>query len=167
MSTQTDQPDNTTEETPEEVAATAANDDLEHSVTGRTTRSDRTDLGVPVTPGDAREPVGPEDALGVGQKRGDYRDRIVGAPHEGRAIDGGGQPVRRHVDRETGKAVKADAKNAVEVQVDVAPSGAIVDQRPRADDIGDTPALKGGVETDPDAPLGPGARSRLRDAGAS
>lgn len=49
---------------------------LEHSEGGVTTRDDATDLGVPMVAGAADEPVGPEDALGDGPKRGDYRDRI-------------------------------------------------------------------------------------------
>jgi hypothetical protein len=51
-----------------------------------TTRDDRTDLGVTMVQGSPQEPVGPEDALGPGQKRGDYRDRLGGDgyhPHEG------------------------------------------------------------------------------------
>ena len=44
------------------------------------------DLGVPMLAGSGDEPVGPEDALGEGPKRGDYTDRLGGAgyqPHEG------------------------------------------------------------------------------------
>ena len=53
-----------------------------HSVT---TRDDRTDLGVPMVAGSPDEPVGPEDALGPGPKRGDYRDRLGAGyqPHAG------------------------------------------------------------------------------------
>jgi hypothetical protein len=36
---------------------------------------DGANVGVPVVPGSPREPQGPEDALGSGPKRGDYRDR--------------------------------------------------------------------------------------------
>ncbi len=56
---------------------------LEHTEGGATTRDDPNDLGVPVLPGDPAESIGPEDALGVGPKRGDYRGRIPGDPHEG------------------------------------------------------------------------------------
>ena len=43
---------------------------------GVTTRDDAKDLGVPMLAGDAAtEPVGPEDALGAGPKRGDYTAR--------------------------------------------------------------------------------------------
>lgn len=44
------------------------------------------DLGVTMLAGDPSEPVGPEDALGEGPKRGDYTERIGPAdyhPHEG------------------------------------------------------------------------------------
>jgi hypothetical protein len=53
---------------------------------GRTTRDDPLDLGVPMLAGSPDEPVGPEDALGEGLKRGDYRDRLGGSaynPHRG------------------------------------------------------------------------------------
>lgn len=52
----------------------------------RTTRDDPLDLGVPMLAGSPDEPVGPEDALGEGPKRGDYRDRLGGEsynPHRG------------------------------------------------------------------------------------
>lgn len=51
-----------------------------------TTRDDATDLGVPMLQGSPDEPVGPEDALGKGPTRGDYRNRLGGDgynPHEG------------------------------------------------------------------------------------
>ena len=49
---------------------------LEHSEGGTTTRDDALDSGVPMLPGDASEPAGPEDALGSGKKRGDYSEVI-------------------------------------------------------------------------------------------
>ena len=42
---------------------------------GVATRDDAKDLGVDMLPGDRSEPVGPEDALGSGDKRGDYAPR--------------------------------------------------------------------------------------------
>lgn len=63
------------------VAPKAANDALEHSKGGRTTRSDATDLGVTMLPGDPNEPVGPEDAFGFGPTRGDYRQRLGDAAY--------------------------------------------------------------------------------------
>ena len=50
------------------------NDDknAEHTEGGTTTRDDALDSGVPMIAGDPSEPAGPEDALGSGQKRGDY-----------------------------------------------------------------------------------------------
>ena len=59
---------------------TTDNDALEHTMGGATTR-DTMDAGVPMLPGDAREPVGPEDAFGPGPKRGDYSDRVDTGPH--------------------------------------------------------------------------------------
>src|SRR5687768_3044980 len=58
--------------TPEENAA------LEHSTEpgSTTTRMDGLDAGVPMLQGDGSEPVGPEDALGPGPKRGDYTSRV-------------------------------------------------------------------------------------------
>ena len=69
------------------VASDKANDKLEHSEGGATTR-DAGDVGVPMLQGDPSEPQGPEDALGEGPKRGDYTNRIGGPeyhPHEGRS----------------------------------------------------------------------------------
>ena len=75
------------------------------------------DVGVDMLPGDPSEPVGPEDALGPGPKRGDYTGRIGPAeyhPHTGETP-----------------------------------------QRPNADNIGEVPGKKGGVETtDDDVPEG-------------
>lgn len=90
------------------------NDD---TVEGSTTRDDAGDLGVPMLPGGPNEPVGPEDALGEGPKRGDYSDRIGPSnyhPHE--------------VVRQDDGTVKVEA------------------QRPRVADQGDAPG-KGGVST--------------------
>ncbi len=58
------------------IASQAQNESLEHSEGDMTTRNDALDLGVPMLPGDPREPVGPEDALGEGPTRGDYSQRI-------------------------------------------------------------------------------------------
>lgn len=91
---------------------------LEHSEGGVTTRDDAADLGVPMLPGDGSEPVGPEDALGPGPKRGDYSKRLGDAhyaPHE-------------VVRNDKGKVV-------------------VVDQTPRASERGDEKGKKGGVET--------------------
>lgn len=100
------------------VASESQNDKLEHSEGGVTTRDDATDLGVPMLPGDGSEPVGPEDALGEGPKRGDYSQRLGDAyyrPH--------------HVTRnEKGEVV-------------------VIDQAPLASEQGEKKGLKGGVET--------------------
>jgi hypothetical protein len=44
------------------------------AVEGVTTRDDELDSGAEMLPGDPSEPVGPEDALGSGPKRGDYSE---------------------------------------------------------------------------------------------
>lgn len=123
------------------VATIDANADLEHSRDpgGRTTRDDKTDAGVPMLQGSPAEPVGPEDALGVGDKRGDYRDRIPGHPHESRALAGGGEPVYREDD------------DGNQVVVDYQPRSELVAQAPRTEQIGDVEGKKGGVQTDPAA----------------
>jgi hypothetical protein len=104
------------------VAGTSDNAKLTHPEGGVTTRDDATDLGVPMLPGDRSEPTGPEDALGVGPKRGDYTGRIGPSsyqPHESIRVAGAkaGEPT-----------VRVEA------------------QRPRADDIGDESGVKGGTQ---------------------
>jgi hypothetical protein len=132
-----------TDEQKDGVASEAQNAKLEHSAGGATTRDDRHDIGVPMLQGDPSERQGPEDALGEGSKRGDYRDRVPGNPHEARTLDGGGEPV--YANAKTGKPAKAGDENAV--QVDVAPASEVVAQAPRTEDIGDVEGKKGGVET--------------------
>lgn len=105
------------------VATIKQNAKLEHSDGGVTTRSDVTDMGVPMLPGDPAEPQGPEDALGAGPKRGDYTGRLGGPdyqPHQVVAVP--------------------DAKPGE-------PRVRVVAQRPHADDIGDAKGEKGGVTT--------------------
>lgn len=102
-------------------AADAGN--LEHSVDGQTTRSDATDLGVPMLPGDPAEPVGPEDALGPGPKRGDYRNRIGPANYN-----------------PSHTMPAADAKPGD-------PTVEVLDQRQAAEDIGEVAKKKGGVDS--------------------
>lgn len=105
------------------MADTKSDKRLKHSVEGETTRDDATDLGVPMLPGDPSEPVGPEDALGAGQKRGDYSKRVGDSnyqPHE----------VVPNPDAKPGE-----------------PTVKVVEQAPRASDRGDEKGKKGGVET--------------------
>lgn len=61
------------------VASRDDNAALEHTADGPTTRSDATDVGVPMLAGDPAEPIGPEDAFGPGPKRGLYAPRETGA----------------------------------------------------------------------------------------
>jgi hypothetical protein len=99
---------------------------LEHSQGGTTTRDDALDAGVPMLQGDPSEPTGPEDALGAGPKRGDYRDRLGDSsyqPHESVL-----NPDYDPDDPESPRTI-------------------LVPQRPRADEIGDEKGKKGGVET--------------------
>lgn len=98
---------------------------LEHTEGGTTTRDDAADMGVPMLPGRPDEPVGPEDALGVGPKRGDYSGRIGPdnyQPHEIR-------PASAEDQRDPNK-----------------PSVIVEAQRPRVADQGDAEG-KGGVDT--------------------
>ena len=115
------------------VSATATeNAKLKHSEGGTTTRDDATDVGVPMLPGDPSEPQGPEDALGVGPKRGDYRERLARTD----VVHTESRPV---ADAEAGE-----------------PTTVVEAQEPRAEDIGDAKGLKGGVETDPIHPMNRG-----------
>lgn len=120
--TLTDLPD----ETPPGVAGYDENAALEHSEGGSTTRQDATDVGVPMLPGSPDEPVGPEDALGPGPTRGDYRDRIGPSGYNPT------QTVR-----------VPDAKPGE-------PHTRVVAQRPNAEIIGDVEGEKGGVTTTAD-----------------
>ena len=113
------------DKTAEATATDKQNAKLEHSQGGATTRDDATDVGVPMLPGDPSERQGPEDALGIGPKRGDYRARLARRdtePHESRP--------------------NPDAKADEPAVLHEA-------QAPRAEDIGDAKGLKGGVDTDP------------------
>ncbi len=105
------------------IATEKQNDKLEHSQGGVTTRDDATDLGVPMLPGDPSEPQGPEDALGPGPKRGDYRGRIGPSDYQPHHT----VPV-------------PDAKPGE-------PTARVEAQRPLAEEIGDEKGKKGGVTT--------------------
>jgi hypothetical protein len=109
------------------VATDADNAKLKHSQGGVTTRDDATDAGVPMLPGSPDEPQGPEDALGVGPKRGDYTGRIGDSNYHPHQV----VPVK---DPKPGEA-----------------TARLEPQRPRAEDIGDEKGKKGGVETAPPA----------------
>lgn len=95
------------------------------------TTKDGTDAGVDMLPGDASEPVGPEDAFGEGQKRGDYSGRVSGAHAESVPLEGGGEPILD------------DDGNVV----DLKPKSKLVSQTERAGDQGEVPGEKGGVTT--------------------
>jgi hypothetical protein len=112
------------------VATAAENADLEHTEGGVTTR-DGTDGGVPMAQGSGSEPVGPEDALGEGQKRGDYSERVGPGHMESRAVEGGGEPVYD------------DEGNVI----DYKPRSELVSQSARVGEQGDVEGEKGGVTT--------------------
>lgn len=112
----------TTKTQGDNVATDKDNARLKHTEGGATTRDDATDVGVPMLPGSGTEPQGPEDALGPGPKRGDYRGRL-GAGYEPHEV----VPVA--------DAKPGEARARLEAQ------------RPRVDDIGDEKGKKGGVET--------------------
>lgn len=79
---------------------------------------------VPMLPGDPKEPTGPEDALGAGPKRGDYKDVMrLESPHEAR-------PNPDH-----------------DPEDDESPKTVLVEQAPRVAEVGDVPG-KGGVSTE-------------------
>ena len=128
------------EETPEEVearqeagiATAEENAALQHTDgdASATTR-DGTDAGVPMLPGDPSEPQGPEDALGVGDKRGDYETRVDGPHAESVPVEGGGEPI------------KDDDGNTV----DLKPKSRLVSQNDRVAERGEVPGEKGGVTT--------------------
>jgi len=107
------------------IATDADNAKLEHSEGGVTTRDDALDAGVPMLPGSPDEPQGPEDALGEGPKRGDYRGRV------------GPQGYQPH------GSVPIPASE----RVAGGPKAKLVAQRPLTEDIGDAEGRKGGVDT--------------------
>lgn len=131
--------------TPTTIATVEDNAALEHSETGATTRDDQTDAGVKMVPTEHPETVGPEDALGEGAKRGDYRERVPGDPHEVVPAEGGGQPIYKWVDA-AGAEVEEGTEGATRIVVDYTPSAVLQSQSKRTDDIGDEPG-KGGVST--------------------
>lgn len=103
------------------IASDAQNDKLKHTEGGVTTRDDALDAGVPMLPGSPTEPQGPEDALGIGPKRGDYRGRV------------GPQDYQPHQSVPNANARPGE------------PTAHLEAQRPRTEDIGDEKGVKGGT----------------------
>ena len=122
---------------------TVDNAELEHSRGGATTR-DGMDAGVPMTPGQANEPVGPEDALGAGAKRGDYRDRIHGGPSMVTRVI----PEEERVKKAEAmvKAAGKDSGLTVAIALGDVPRTELVPAVSEVANIGDAPG-KGGVTT--------------------
>lgn len=88
-----------------------------------TTRDDALDSGVPMLPGDASEPGGPEDALGSGNKRGDYSD-VIG-------------------DRQFYASVPNPNHDPSDPN---SPASVLVHQNPLVKDRGDDKGVKGGTQ---------------------
>lgn len=103
-------------------ATAKENDKLKHSEGGVTTRNDALDSGVPMLQGDPSEPVGPEDALGAGPKRGDY-SQVIGNKQHYHSV---ANPNR-----------DANDPNS--------PAYVLVHQNPLVEDIGDEKGKKGGT----------------------
>ncbi len=95
---------------------------LRHSQGGATTRDDALDSGAQMLPGDPAEPVGPEDALGSGQKRGDYRELIGDRRYQASVVNPSHDP--------------ADTSS---------PRLVLVDQNPLVTQRGDEKGVKGGT----------------------
>lgn len=91
------------------------------AVEGVTTRDDALDSGAPMLPGDPTEPVGPEDALGSGQKRGDYSE---------------------WADRRYTASVPNPNRDAEDP---ASPASVIVEQTPLIEQRGDERGVKGGT----------------------
>ncbi len=89
---------------------------------GVTTRDDATDLGVPMLAGDVSEPTGPEDALGVGKKRGDYSE-VIGNKQHYHSVP---NPDR-------------------DLSDETSPAYILEHQNPNVDDVGDEKGVKGGT----------------------
>ena len=96
--------------------------DQKHSAGGVTTRDDALDSGVPMLQGDSSEPVGPEDALGSGQKRGDYSE-VIGNKQHYHSVE---NPDRDPADPSS-------------------PAYVLVHQNPLIKQIGDEKSVKGGT----------------------
>jgi len=101
--------------------AAATDAKLSHPEGGVTTRDDALDSGVPMMQGDQSEPVGPEDALGSGDKRGDYSDVVGNKQH--------------YASVENPKHDPQDASS---------PRYMLVHQNPLVDQRGDEKGVKGG-----------------------
>lgn len=138
--------------TPSTKSSTVANEELEHSRGGATTR-DGMDAGVPMTPGSPSEPIGPEDALGAGAKRGDYRDRIDGGPSMRTEVIP--EDERRKTAEAAVKAAGKDSGLTVEAALGDVPRTRLVPAADEVANIGDEPG-KGGVTT-------AAARERVED----
>jgi hypothetical protein len=108
-------------------ASKQENDKLSHPEGGVTTRDDALDSGAPMIQGDASEPVGPEDALGSGPKRGDYSKLIGNLQHAAAVVNPEPEPRPDQRPRTRRRVVLVDHQNP------------LVEQR------GDEKGVKGGT----------------------
>ncbi len=102
--------------------AAGSDGQLRHSEGGATTRDDALDSGAPMLAGDPSEPVGPEDALGSGRKRGDYAGLIGNRRYQASVPNPGYDPT--------------DSSS---------PAAVLVDQNPLVEQRGDEKGVKGGT----------------------
>jgi len=110
-------------QTPEGQATVEDNQKPEHSVEGVTTRDDALDSGAPMLPGSPEEPVGPEDALGSGPKRGDY-SKLIG----------------------TQQFTASVPNPQYDPEDPSSPRSILVHQNPLVEQIGDDEGVKGGTK---------------------
>ncbi len=96
---------------------------LRHTAGGVTTRDDALDSGAPMLAGAPSEPVGPEDALGSGAKRGDYRE-LIG-------------------DRRYQQSVPNPDYDRSDPS---SPASVLIDQNPLVEQRGDDEGVKGGTQ---------------------
>lgn len=98
------------------------NENLTHPEGGLTTRDDALDSGAPMLQGDPSEPVGPEDALGSGPKRGDYSKLIGNLQHSASVPNPNYDPTDP-----------------------ASPRSVLVEQNPLVEQRGDEAGVKGGT----------------------
>jgi hypothetical protein len=114
------QPTNATEG---DKPAAGTDAQLSHTEGGISTRDDALDSGAPMLPGSPDEPVGPEDALGSGPKRGNY-EGLIGT-----------------------QRFQASVPNPnYDPEDPSSPRSVLVDQNPLVEQVGDDPGVKGGTK---------------------
>lgn len=146
MNAETETPDRTDQDEPqgEPVEQTAPEESADEADADRGERpapsevKPGNDVGVDMLPGSDDEPVGPEDAAGVGPKRGHYEDRVLPSLHS--------HEVRR-IDDPNATGAEGQLVENEDGGLDRAPHSKAFPQAPRFADRGDVPGVKGGVDT--------------------